>query len=158
MAIGGRDMVQQVLGVITEAFEGPRESWSYFTDSGKDGGLFGTLERLPAEEASRIQGRTSIAAHVNHVIFGLHASARWIEGDRTRHKWDESWGVSSVDEQKWTRTREQLKTAYRDLSRTIELFAVESAEAMAGSVGALAHVAYHLGAIRQKVAFARAQG
>lgn len=153
-AIGMREMVDQVLGVLSEAFEGPRENWSYFTDTGKDGGLFGTLERLDAQTASRILGRTSIAAHVNHVIFGLHASARWIEGDRTTRRWDESWSVSSVDTQSWTRTKAQLRTAYQDMRRAVELFAMESEEAMAGAVGALAHVAYHLGAIRQKASLA----
>ena len=149
-----REMVDQVLGVLSEAFEGPRENWSYFTDTGKDGGLFGTLERLDAQTASRILGRTSIAAHVNHVIFGLHASARWIEGDRTTRRWDESWSVSSVDTQSWTRTKAQLRTAYQDMRRAVELFAMESEEAMAGAVGALAHVSYHLGAIRQKASLA----
>jgi hypothetical protein len=152
--IGPREMVEQVLGVLSEAFEGPRESWSYFTDTGKDGGLFGTLEKLDAQVASRILGRTSIAAHVNHVIFGLHASARWIEGDRTTRKWDESWSVSSVDRETWTHTKERLRVAYKDMRRVVELFTVESEEAMAGALGALAHVAYHLGAIRQKVSFA----
>ncbi len=155
-AIGMREMVDQVLGVLSEAFEGPRENWSYFTDSGRESGLFGTLERLDAQTASRILGRTSIAAHVNHVIFGLHASARWIEGNRTTHKWDESWSVSTVDNPAWTQTKERLRTAYRDMRRAMEIFAMESEEAMAGAVGALAHVAYHLGAIRQKVSFATA--
>jgi len=156
MAIGSREMVEQVLGVLSEAFEGPRESWSYFTDTGRDSGLFGTLEKLGAAEASRILGRTSIAAHVNHVIFGLHASARWIEGDRTTRKWDESWSLSSADDAGWKHTRERLRTAYRDLKRAIEVYAMESEEALGGTLGALAHVAYHLGAIRQKVSIAAA--
>jgi len=153
-AVGTREMVEQVIGALSEAFEGPRERWSYFTDTGRDGGLFGTLDRLDAETASRVLGTTSIAAHVNHVIFGLHASARWIEGDRTTHRWDDSWGMSAVDSQVWTRMQERLRAAYRDICRVVELFAMGSEEAMAGAVGALAHVAYHLGAIRQKAAFA----
>ena len=147
-------MMEQVLGVLSEAFEGPRESWSYFTDTRKDGGLFGTLERLDAETASRVLGRTSIAAHVNHVIFALQASSRWIEGDRTTHSLSGSWDVVAVDAASWRRMKEQLRAAYSDLRQAVELYAVESQEAMAGSVGALAHVAYHLGAIRQKVQFA----
>ena len=153
--VGRREMVQQVLGVLSEAFQGPHEKWSYFTDTGRDGGMFGTLEKLDAATASRALGRTSIAAHVNHVIFALHASARWIEGDRTTHSWDESWSLSAVDGESWERTRERLRSAYDDLRRSVELFATESEEAMAGAFGALAHSAYHLGAIRQKVSFAR---
>jgi hypothetical protein len=152
--VGTREMVEQVLGVLSETFEGPQESWSYFTDTGRDGGMVGTLERLDAATASRTLGRTSIAAHVNHVIFALHASARWIEGDRSTHSLAESWSVSAVDEVSWERTRERLQAAYKDLRQAVELFAMESEEAMAGTVGALTHAAYHLGAIRQKVSFA----
>ncbi len=155
-AIGMREMVKQLLGVLTEAFEGPQQSWSYFTDTGRDSGLFGTLEGLDAQAASRTLGRTSIAAHVNHVIFGLNASSRWIEGNRATHGGAESWGANAVTEQEWARCRERLQAAYQDVRRSIEIFAADSEEAMAGAVGTLAHVAYHLGAIRQKVAFLKA--
>lgn len=151
---GQAEMVEQVVGVLSEAFEGPRGDWSYFT--GKNGGLFDTLEKIDAETASRILGRTSVAAHVRHVIFGLQASARWIEGDRTTHTWRESWDISAVDGESWEHTKERLKAAYEDLRRAVGLFAAESEESMAGAVGALAHVAYHLGAIRQKVSYAEA--
>jgi len=151
--VGTREMVEQMLGVLSEAFEGPRGPWSYFTDSGKDGGLFATLEKLDAGSASRVLGRTSVAAHVNHVIFGLNASARWIEGDRTTHSWSESWHAGTVDAAAWTRMKERLRTTYHDMRRTMGLYALESQESLAGSVGALAHVAYHLGAIRQKASF-----
>ncbi|HVO40096.1 MAG TPA: hypothetical protein VMV03_13785 [Spirochaetia bacterium] len=153
MAIGIDAALTQVLGVLAEAFEGPRERWSYFTDTGRDSGLFGSLAKVDAAAASRVIGRTSIAAHVNHLIFGLHASARWVEGDRTTHSWTESWSVSQVDEAGWTRMREELRAAYADMDRVIRLFAIASEEAMGGVLGALAHAAYHLGAIRQKISF-----
>ncbi len=153
MAIGVDAAINQILGVMEEAFEGPRERWSYFTDTYKDAGLFGSLAKLDAAAASRVLGRTSIAAHVHHVIFGLNASARWVEGDRTTHTGGESWSVSSVDEPAWTRMREELRAAYGDMEKSIQLYAAVSEESMGGVLGALAHVAYHLGAIRQKVAF-----
>jgi hypothetical protein len=157
MAEIGMDVVLgQILGVLAEAFDGPQQSWSYFTDSGRDSGLLGTLERLSAADASRILGRTSIAAHVHHVIFGLEASAAWIEGDRTTRKWSESWNLTEADDERWRRMREELRSGYRDLKKDIELFAASSAESMGGVVGALAHVAYHLGAIRQKAVIAMA--
>ena len=144
----------QVLGVLAEAFDGPQQSWSYFTDSGKDSGLLGTLQRMSAADASRVLGRTSVAAHVHHVIFGLAASAAWIEGDRTTRKWSESWSVTEADEEQWSHMLDKLRSGYRDLRKDIELFASSSAESMGGVIGALAHVAYHLGAIRQKAAIA----
>lgn len=147
------EIVGQILDVLGEAFEGPKERWSYFTDTRSDAGLFGTLGKLAAADASRTRGKTSIAAHVNHVIFGLDASARWIEGDRTTHNWKESWATSSVNDEEWARMLDKLRVSYRDMRRDIELYASSSKESMGGVIGALAHVAYHLGAIRQKVSF-----
>jgi len=152
-AIDVNEVVGQILDVLREAFEGPKERWSYFTDNRSDAGLFGTLAKLDASDASRMLGKTSIAAHVSHVIFGLDASARWIEGDRTTHNWKESWTTASVDDEQWARMRDKLKVSYQDMRRDIELFASSSKESMGGVIGALAHVAYHLGAIRQKVSF-----
>ena len=157
MAIGIGDALTQILGVLAEAFEGPRDRWSYFTDTARDSGLFGSLAKLDAAAASRVIGRTSIAAHVNHLIFGLHASARWVEGDRTTHSWTESWSVSQVDETAWKHMREQLRAAYTDMNRVIRLFATANEEAMGGVLGALAHAAYHLGAIRQKISVTAAE-
>src|SRR5262245_19906310 len=87
----------QLLAVLREAFEGA-ERWSYFTDHGPEAGLFGTLGRLSAAEASRVTGGTSVAAHVYHTLFGLEASAAWIRGDRTKRDWAESWRAKMVDD------------------------------------------------------------
>ncbi|MGD0727457.1 MAG: hypothetical protein ABSB63_18060 [Spirochaetia bacterium] len=152
-AIDVHEVVGQILDVLREAFEGPKERWSYFTDNRSDAGLFGTLGKLAAADASRTRGKTSIAAHVHHVIYGLNASARWIEGDRTTHNWKESWTTGSVNDQEWARMLDKLKVSYQDTRRDIELYASSSKESMGGVIGALAHVAYHLGAIRQKVSF-----
>jgi hypothetical protein len=152
-AIDVHEIVGQILDVLGEAFEGPKERWSYFTDNRSDAGLFGTLGKLAAADASRTLGKTSIAAHVHHVIFGLDASARWIEGNRTTHDWKESWSTATVNDAEWARMREKLRSSYKDMRRDIELYASSSKESMGGVIGALAHVAYHLGAIRQKVSF-----
>ena len=152
-AIDVHEVVGQILDVLREAFEGPKERWSYFTDNRSDAGLFGTLGKLAAEDASRVRGKTSIAAHVNHVIFGLDASARWIEGDRTTRNWKESWNAGSVSSDEWARMRDKLRVSYQDMRRDVELYASTSKESMGGVIGALAHVAYHLGAIRQKISF-----
>jgi hypothetical protein len=157
-AIDVHEIVGLILDVLGEAFEGPKERWSYFTDNRSDAGLFGTLGRLAAADASRIRGKTSIAAHVHHVIFGLNASSRWIAGDRTTRNWKESWSTGSVDDEEWARMREKLRASYQDMRRDIELYASSSKESMGGVIGALAHAAYHLGAIRQKVSFDAAAG
>ncbi len=144
--------IEQLLAVLREAFEGPSPNWGYFTDRGAEGGLFGTLARLSAAEASRPLGGSSIAAHVHHVIFGLGVSSASVQGDHAPRDWRESWRVSAVNETDWLRMKEELRRKYEELRQAIVSHASASAECMGEAIGALAHVAYHLGAVRQKVA------
>ncbi len=46
-------VIRQQLAVLREGFEGPAQRWSYFTDHGPEGGLFGTLAAISSEDASR---------------------------------------------------------------------------------------------------------
>jgi hypothetical protein len=146
--------VGQLLAVLREAFEGP-ERWSYFTDHGAEAGLFGTLAKFDAAEASRPVGGTSVAAHAGHVAFGLEASAAWVRGDRAQRDWAQSWRTATVDDAAWARLQDELRRGYDDLRRAVEGHAAGGVEAFGGAVGAVAHVAYHLGAIRQKAAALR---
>ncbi len=145
--------IGQLLAVLQEGFEGPPNPWSYFTDNRPDAGLFGTLGKLDAAEASRALGGSSIVAHVVHLTFALFASSAWIRGDRTSRNWAESWRGSTADDGGWTRVLQELRAAYSDLVQAIQTDAGSSLEAIGGAIGALAHAAYHLGAIRQKVLF-----
>jgi hypothetical protein len=141
--------VGQLVAVLREALEGPSDpGWSYFADHG--GGLLATLEPLSAAEASRLVGGASIAAHAHHVSFGLEASAAWITGDRASRDWAQSWTVTSVTDAGWRELRDQLRARYAVLRGAVERHAGASAEAIGGAAGAVAHVAYHLGEIRQK--------
>jgi hypothetical protein len=150
------DAIQQLLGVLAEAFEGPQQSWSYFTDSGTASGLFGTLAALAAADASKAWGGTTIVAHVHHAAFAVEASAAWISGDRSSHDWPESWSVSTVNDAGWRGLQRRLRDGYDALRKAISAHASGGVEAFGGSAAAVAHAAYHLGAIRQKVAAGRA--
>lgn len=147
---GLNDALGQLVGVLREAFEGPQR-WSYFADIG----LLPTLNGIRPDEASRSLAGTSVAAHAYHVAFGLDASAAWIRGDHTPRNWDESWKVGPLDDASWTQLQQRLRKGYEVLRQTIESQGGSSAEALGGAVGALAHIAYHLGAIRQKIACLR---
>jgi len=147
-----RDVVtQQLLDILREGMEGSPHPWSYFTDPGAESSLLGVLDKLDAEQASQPRGGTSIAAQVHHVTFALEASAGWIRGERKSLDWAQSWNVSQVDPEGWQQLLSQLKSAYADLRQAIETSPLESAEEVGGAIGAVAHLAYHLGAIRQKV-------
>ncbi|NIM49043.1 MAG: hypothetical protein GTO22_07260 [Gemmatimonadales bacterium] len=155
-AISLDDVIGQLVAVLEEGFEHPPKPWTYFTNNEPGSGLFGTLADLSAADASRPWGGTSIAAHVHHIIFGLGASSAWIQGDRTFRNWAESWSVSTVDDVAWSQLVERLRAGYEALRRSIESHASSSVESMGGAIGAVAHVAYHLGAIRQKLSYGRA--
>lgn len=148
------ETIKQLLAVLREGFMGA-DKWSYFVDHGTEAGLLQFLPKLSAEEASRSWGGTSIAAHVYHVIFGLEATTAWISGDRTRRDWPSSWRVSTVDEEAWQSMVDDLRSGYETLRQAIETQSSGSVEAMGGAISGIAHVAYHLGAIRQKLAHFR---
>ena len=147
-------MIRQLLAVLREGFEGPNGKVTYFLDS--DGGLTNTLAKLTSAEASQSWGGNSVAAHAHHILFSLGAFGAFIAGDRSQRDWDESWRVSTVDDAEWSRLQHDLGDGYQKLRETIKIHAESGQESLGGSLAAVAHLAYHLGAIRQKVAALRA--
>lgn len=143
---------RQLLALLREGVEGPGEAWSYFTDHGPGAGLLGTLEEWNAAEASRAgaDGRASVAAHVHHTAFGMEASSAFIRGDRTPRDWKSSWARPSVDAAGWETGKKELRERYAELVRTFGEADLSTDEAFGGALAAVAHVAYHLGAIRQR--------
>ena len=150
-----RAIVERLLAVLDEAAEGASGPATYFVDNRPGSGLFGSLLALDAADASRAVAGTSVAAHVHHVAFAMRASADWIAGDRTPRDWGASWQVSSVDAVAWTLLVERLRQEYRGLRVAIESGAVADEDSFGEAVGSIAHVAYHLGSIRQKLAVLR---
>lgn len=147
--------VSKILAVLGEAMYGPSHKLSYFLDKGPDAGLRNTLASLSAEEASTLIGGSSIAAHVHHVIFSARAFGAFISGDHRKHDWNESWVVSDVDEAAWDALREDVRTTHEDLRDIVRTHAATDDASLGGAIGAVAHVAYHVGAIRQKLSTLR---
>jgi hypothetical protein len=142
--------IAQIQAVLREAFEGA-DRGSYFIDHGPGTGYLAMLGALSPEEASRAAGGSSIASHVHHLVFSLEASIAWIMGDRGRRNWKESWAVQTVDAGQWDEMRRVLAVRYRALQEAIASHATTDEEAVGGAIGVVAHMAYHLGAIRQKL-------
>lgn len=148
-------VIGQLQAVLREALEGAGQ-WSYFTDHGPEAGLFGTMAKLSAADASRPVFGTSIASQVYHVTFAMEAQAAWIRGDRGKQNWAESFRIGTVDDAAWSQMRERLQQHYQGLRDAIDAHASTGVESFGGAVGAIAHVAYHLGAIKQKTAALKA--
>jgi hypothetical protein len=142
-------MTKQLLAVLAEGFEGPRTTLSYFLDDSPDAGLRKTLAALSAADASREIGGNSIAAHAHHVLFSFEAFRAFIAGDRNSRDWNESWRVSTVDEGQWKTLQGDLERGYKLLREAVR--GADADEALRGSLAAVTHLAYHIGAIRQKL-------
>jgi hypothetical protein len=137
--------------LFSELIEGAPDEGAYMLNA-KDEGLLRALDRLSADAAST-QTRTgsSIAAHVDHVRYGLSLMNRWTEGENpfADADWSSSWRRTIVSEEQWRALRADLRDeAMRWLSILRTPREVRDIE-LNGMVASIAHLAYHLGAIRQ---------
>ena len=117
-----------------------------------DRGLLRSLERLSGSEASAVTATgSSIAAHVAHVTYGLSLMNRWSKGENpfADADWAASWKKVKVTDAEWEALRIQLRDeAARWLVVLRTPREVQDIE-MSGMIGSIAHLAYHIGAIRQ---------
>ena len=117
-----------------------------------DRGLLRSLERISASEASALTATgSSIAAHVGHVTYGLSLLNRWSKGENpfADANWSAAWRKVSVTDSEWEAMRIQLRdegARWLTVLRTPR--DVQDLE-LSGMIGSIAHLAYHLGAIRQ---------
>jgi hypothetical protein len=124
---------------------------TYILNQG-DAGLLASLDRLSATAASVSHDGPSVAAHVDHLRYGLSLLNRWATGSAPPWPdmdWTVSWRKNVVSDIEWRHLRDELRheaDAWADaLRRPREVSDVETGW-MGGSV---AHLAYHMGAIRQ---------
>jgi hypothetical protein len=118
-----------------------------------DPGLLASLERLSAAEASATQGGgASIAAPGDHQRYGLSILNRWAAGEPHSLRetdWTASWKRNAVSDTEWRALRDELR---READAWTEALRAprEPSEVEAGwMAGSVAHLAYHLGALRQ---------
>jgi len=139
--------------MLREAFEGPPGPWTYFTDTSSGTGVFGPIGGLGAPAASRPggPGGTTIAGHVHHLTSSVALSTKGLRGEPTSRDRSRSWTVSVVDEAAWATLRTRLREEYDRLVVAVEMHARWDEDALGVAIGALAHTAYHLGAIRQRL-------
>jgi hypothetical protein len=117
-----------------------------------DKGLLASLEGLSAAAASATDRGPSIAAHVDHLRYGLSLLNRWAAGVSPPWPdmdWTASWRRNVVSEAEWRALRDELRReadAWAGALPTPREVSEREAGWLAGSV---VHLAYHMGAIRQ---------
>jgi hypothetical protein len=98
--------------LLTEIIEGPPGEEAYVLNPG-DAGLLRQLETIDARAASTrpMPGKTTIAAHADHVCYGFTLLNRWASGEANPWAdadWDASWRRTVVNEQEWRTLRDRL--------------------------------------------------
>ena len=145
------DLNRSLPALFSELVYGASETEAFVLNRG-DAGLLASLDALPAEAASRSSGGgASIAAHVEHLHYGLSLMNRWAEGENpfAEADWAAAWERGRVSETEWQALRVKLREAvgqwHSSLRSPHEITGVE----LDGVIGSIIHLAYHLGAIRQ---------
>jgi hypothetical protein len=145
--------------LFDELVNGPPDDGGAFMLNSGDPGLLRSLGKLsPAEASQSVNGGATIAAHARHVQYGLSLMNRWAqEGGNpfADARWDEAWKTSRVDDEEWRSIREGLEQESSRWLRVLGSPREVSRVELAGMVGSIAHLAYHLGAIRQIARTAR---
>ena len=70
-------------------------------------------------------------------------------------KWDEAWKTSLVDDEEWDEIRAGLRDEAHGWLRALGSPRNVSRVELSGMIGSIAHLAYHLGAMRQIATNAR---
>jgi hypothetical protein len=142
--------------MLTEIFAGPPGQEAYVLNPG-DPGLLRQLDSVDARTASQrpAPARSSIAAHVDHLQFGLAILNRWAAGEA--NPWagadfNASWQRTAVTEAQWRTLRNALRRDAESWRERVAARASWDDVAAAAALSTAAHTAYHLGAIRQILA------
>ena len=94
----------------------------------------------------------TVAAHAQHVRYGLSLMNRWASAggnpfaDAT---WEEAWKTTSVGDGQWAEIRNGLRDETQRWLRALGSPRGIATVELNGMLGSIAHLAYHLGAIRQ---------
>ena len=139
--------------LFSELADGPVERGGAYILNTGDVGLLRSLDKLSANDASQAtDGGATIAAHSQHVRYGLSLMNRWAtEGGNpfADAKWDEAWKISSVTEQQWEEIRRGLRDESQRWLGELESPRETNSAELKGLIASIAHLAYHMGAIRQ---------
>lgn len=142
--------------LLIEIFDGPPGEEAFVLNPG-DPGLLRQLETIDARAASTrpMPGKTTIAAHVDHVHYGLTLLNRWAAGEANPWAdadWNASWQRGSVTDEQWRSLRDRLRQEAESWRHAVSARSGWDDITAAGALASAAHTAYHLGAIRQILA------
>lgn len=144
--IDQRDVTKNLFALLKETFEGP--GGNTYLDKGA--GLFQTLDRLTAKEASHLPyvGAHTIAGHCAHLAYYVRVNHDGMMGREERLDWPASWRPQQVGDQDWEELKGRVRGEYDALIETLERLETWTDQQVGDSMAIVVHTAYHLGAIR----------
>jgi hypothetical protein len=144
-------MVRESLDqLLREGIFGAEAGSTYFVDGP---GLIATLQALSAREASLVaEGGATVAAHAEHVRWSLALFNAFARGEQPALSWSESWGIRRVSVGAWAELVSTIENEAEEALGGIAVVPEVESEFLTPTLGLVAHVAYHLGAIRARLA------
>lgn len=127
------------------SLEGDEANQGWYT------GILSAMDNISAEKASTPpgEGRTTAAAHAEHIRFTLKYMNAMFRGEKPQVDWAESWKVQKVSEGEWAGLRAEIKSEYERLLEFIQEKPFWREQGLAAMINNVGHTAYHAGAIRQ---------
>jgi hypothetical protein len=138
-----------ILATLRMAFLGDE------TQQGWYNGLLASLDGVTASQASSVPapGRTSVAAHAEHVRFTLSVVNAWGRGEQPQVDWADSWATSSLTESEWDALRTDIRHEFETTIAGVQSRTAWREQGLQTVINNIAHTAYHAGAIRQILKF-----
>jgi len=147
------DSARTMAHLFSELVDGVTSGRGGFMLNTGDIGMLRSLDKLSAADASHsTNGGATIAAHTQHVRYGLSLMNEWgSKGGKpfANAKWDEAWKISTVNDAQWTEITNGLRDEARRWLEVLKTPREVAGIEFTGMVSSIAHLAYHLGAIRQ---------
>jgi hypothetical protein len=139
--------------LFSELVDGTSGQMGAFVLNSGDVGLLRSLDKLSSADAScSVSGGATIAAHAEHVRYGLSLMNRWaVEGGNpfADATWDLAWKTSGVDPAAWQEIRNGLRDEAHRWLQVLKSGRDTTDVEFTAMIASIVHFAYHLGAIRQ---------
>lgn len=118
-----------------------------------DEGLLRSLERLSADQASASShGGATIAGHVDHLRYGMSLLNTWGANENApwdTADWTAAWRTTAVDDAQWKSLLGEFRREADAWLETLRKPHDYTEDEIKWFLGNTAHLAYHMGAIRQ---------
>lgn len=147
------DTSRALAALLKEIVDGIDPGGGGFVLNSGDIGMLRSLDALSADDASRsANGGATIAAHAQHVRYGLSLMNRWArEGGNpfADAQWDAAWKITGVSADEWREIQGGLADEAKSWRDVVGAPRPASDVELTGLLASVVHIAYHLGAIRQ---------